>query len=111
MLASDHERVRTFAGQLLTADGSEESRNVISNITKYTVAWAEGGPLATVCRTSDFDVETFAMRPQSLFIVAPQEKLRFYKPFLQGGRGRSARGFGTVWPGVSGRWPEAIVPA
>ncbi|MEO1695588.1 MAG: type IV secretory system conjugative DNA transfer family protein, partial [Pseudomonadota bacterium] len=83
MLASDHERVRTFAGQLLTADGSEESRNILSNITKYTVAWAEGGPLATVCRTSDFDVESFATRPQSLFIVVPQEKLRFYKPFLR----------------------------
>ncbi|MEM8627855.1 MAG: type IV secretory system conjugative DNA transfer family protein [Pseudomonadota bacterium] len=83
MLASDHERVRTFAGQLLMADGSEESRNVLSNITKYTVAWADGGPLATLCRTSDFDVETFATRPQSLFVIVPQEKLRFYKPFLR----------------------------
>jgi len=83
MAASGVPRVQEIAFQIQMAAGSEESRNILSNIQKNTGLWSPGRPAATVCSTTTVPLSRFYDAPQSLFLIIPEEKLEFYRGFLR----------------------------
>ena len=75
--------VTETAYQILNGEGSEETRNIFSNLVKGTEAWSDGRALARVTGKSDFDLESFYGQPQTLYLTVPEEKLNAYAPFLR----------------------------
>ncbi|MBI1384746.1 MAG: TraM recognition domain-containing protein [Rhizobiales bacterium] len=80
---SRHPRVQEAGFQLATAEGSEECQNVFCNITKNTAPWSAARPLARICQTTDIAIDQLYERPQSLYVIVPEEKLGIYGGFLR----------------------------
>jgi len=83
MAGSGVPRIQEIAFQIQMAAGSEESRNILSNIQKNTGLWSPGRPAATVCSRTTVPFSRFYDAPQSLFLIIPEEKLEFYRGFLR----------------------------
>jgi type IV secretion system protein VirD4 len=84
MLASPQMVVRSVAARLQTSLDSEEGRNLLSNLTKGTEIWSEGGGLGRIARSSDFSLERDVVgRVATLFVSVPEDMKAVYAPFMR----------------------------
>lgn len=78
-----HPRVAEVAEQIERGLASEETLNILSNLTKGTESWSEGRPMGQLCDRNDLDFSTFQHSVQSLYLVVPPEKLAIYAGVLR----------------------------
>lgn len=75
--------VRDTAQDLLSMDGSPEMKSIRSTMEKATRLWSAGTPASYVTSRSDFDLESFNLKSQTLYVCVPEEKLNTYGRFLR----------------------------
>ena len=76
--------VRSVAARLQSSLDSEEGRNLLSNLTKGTEIWSEGGGLGRIARRSDFNLERDVVgRVATLFVSVPEDMKAVYAPFMR----------------------------
>ena len=84
MLASPQMVVRSVAARLQTSLNADEGLNLMSNLTKGTEIWSEGGVLGRLARRSDFDLERDIVgRVATLFVSVPEDMKAVYAPFMR----------------------------
>lgn len=76
-------KVSETAAQIIKGKGSEETRNILSNLVKGTEIWSRGKPLARISERSDFQFEDLYRQTTTVYLVVPEEKLAIYGPFLR----------------------------
>lgn len=76
-------KVMETGAQIAKGAGSEETRNILSNLVKGTEIWSLGKPLARISGASDFAFEDLYRQTTTVYLIVPEEKLAIYGPFLR----------------------------
>jgi type IV secretion system protein VirD4 len=72
-----------LANSFLAMGGSEEYKNILSNVEKATRIWSSGSPAGSIASKSTFQLTDLIDKTTTIYLVVDEEKLSVYAGFLR----------------------------